>query len=94
MLTITTKLRLTVNNTRDVVWKAGTTSLELVTVLEVLRSWLEMSFKMLTMLTSLSLGVACWRTKLIYTERTAPKRPDYLDFKCRESIEREGDAQR
>ena len=48
-----------------------------------------MSFKMLTVASSFSLGVASWKAKLIYIERIVPKRPDYLDFRCRGSIERE-----
>src|SRR5258706_7793968 len=57
-------------------------------VFEVLRSLLEMSFKLVTMENSLSLGIESWRMKLINMERRAPKRPDYLEFGCRVRIER------
>src|SRR5258706_14263946 len=72
-----TKLRLTVNNTIAADENTNGPSLAAGTKAEVLRSLLEMPFNMMTICSSLSLGVACRRMKQTYIERTAPKRPDY-----------------
>ena len=53
----------------------------------VLRRWLEILFKMTTS-SSLWSGCSCWRTTLRNIERTAAKRPDYLEISYREIRER------
>jgi len=86
-----TTTRLKVNRTiADDVFVASTSSLESGIMYEALRSWLEIWFKMPTIATSPVLSApSCWRVKLIYIERTAAKRPDYLDFSYRDRKYRE-----
>ena len=86
MIVSETKPRLKVN-ARIVTCTPDSSSLESWTGSEVLRSWLEILFKMSTISASLS-GCGRWR-KLRNMERTAAKRPDYLHISYREIRERE-----